>query len=403
MALDLGATILQIDQATRDLRRGYGNRQERLNQLLTAAAEVSPETAQAKTRNFYDPFLAAEVQDTLLGAVDAPPPPSDWAAAAVDGSHIDVDRHLPVGCYLLNLGGCTLTYGRRPTARFFSRPHLAHQPEELYLQDPQQPTAEEAIAGPLLGLLRTVRELETLAAVVRDCPPDLPVLALVDGTLVLWGLAGQGYRPFVRTAIIEKGLLPALEKLRQLAAQGRPIALAAYVSLPRVTEVANAIRRCLCPNELNHCRESCSNRLSRRAPCSDSNDFLDREIFAQLLTPYQRSPVYRTNSSVPREYYGAEQQVCFYYLHAGAEIARVEVPQWVADDTELLFLGHSLLAEQCRRGQGYPAAIAEAHEQAVVSGRDRQLFRRMIAETLEREGLPAYTSQKERSKQRPWL
>ena len=36
-------------------------------------------------------------------------------------------------------------------------------------------------------------------------------------------------------------------------------------------------------------------------------------------------------------------------------------------------------------------------------GRDRQLFRRMIAETLEGQGLPAYTSQKERSKQRPWV
>ena len=46
---------------------------------------------------------------------------------------------------------------------------------------------------------------------------------------------------------------------------------------------------------------------------------------------------------------------------------------------------------------------SEAHEQAVVSGRDRQLFKQMVAETLEREGLTTYTSQKERSKQRPWL
>ncbi len=403
MSLDLGETILQVDQVAAALRPGYRDRQTRLKLLLREAAAVSPELAREKTRSFYDPFLAAEVQDTLLGATEAPPPPADWAAVAVDGSHIDVDRHLPLGCYLINLGGCVLTYGRQAEARFFSQPYVAYRQEELYLQDPEQPTAEEAVAGPLLGLLRTVRELERLAAVVKEVPPDLPVLALVDGTLVLWGLAGQGYRPFVRDAILKTGLLPALEELRQLAQQGRRLALAAYVSLPRVTEVANAIRRCLCPNELAHCRESCSNRRSHRTPCSDANDFLDRELFAELLSPYQRSPIYRTNSSVPREHYGPEQQVCFYYLHAGEEIARVEVPQWVVDDADLLTLSHSLLAEQCRRGQGYPAAISEAHEQAVVSGRDRQLFRRMIAETLEQQGLPAYTSQKERSKQRPWL
>ena len=406
MSLDLGETILQLDRVTRNLGQGYLDRRSRLIQLLHDAASVAPEEARRKTKRFYDPFLAAQVTDTLLGQVVPPPAPADWLAASVDGSHIDVDRHLPVSCYLLNLGGCVLTYGAQPDARFFSRPHLAAEPDELYLSDPERPTDEEQVTGNLLGLYRTVRELERLAEVVtevvRECPADLPTLALVDGTLVLWGLAGQSYRPFIRQFIIDEGLLPALEQFRKLA-QERRVTLAAYVSLPRVTEVANAIRRCLCPNELAHCRESCSNRRSDRMPCSNSNQFLDRDIFGELLEPGQRSPLYRTNSSVPREYYGERQQVYFYYLNAGEEIARVEVPQWVAEDEDLLSLGHSLIVEQCRKGQGYPVAISEAHEQAVVSGRDRQLFKQMVAETLEREGLTAYTSQKERSKQRPWL
>ena len=77
-------------------------------------------------------------------------------AASVDGSHIDVDRHLPVPCYLLNLGGCVLTYGAQPDAHFFSRPHLAAKPDELYLSDPERPTDEEQVTGNLLGLYRTV-------------------------------------------------------------------------------------------------------------------------------------------------------------------------------------------------------------------------------------------------------
>ncbi len=402
MSLDLGETIVQLERATGNLGSGYRDRRCRLAQLLEQAAAVPPQTAREKTIGSDVPFLAAQVVDTLLGAVSPPPLPADWAAASVDGSHIDVDRHLPVECYLLNLGGCLLTYGRQPDARFFSRPHLASAYEELYLADPQRPADEEAVAGNLLGLYRTVRELEELLAVVRECPPEQPTLALVDGTLVLWGLAGRGYRDFVRQAIVNEGLLPALEGFRQLAAARRNVTLAAYVSLPRVREVANAIRRCLCPNDLAYCRQSCSQRRSELTPCSNSNDFLDREIFAQLLAPGQRSPVYITNSSVSREYYG-DHQVYFYYLNAGEEIARIEAPAWVAEDDALLSLGHSLIAAQCRLGQGYPVAIAEAHEQAVVNGRDRQLFRQLVAETLERQGLPAYTSQKERSKQRPWV
>lgn len=402
MSLDLGETIIQLDRVSQDLGRGYGNRQERLARLIAEASEIPAEEARQRTMDFHEPFLAAEVVDSLLGVVSPRPAPADWVAAAVDGSHIDVDRHLPVSCYLVNLGGCVLTYGSRADAHFFSKPRLSARQEELYLQNPVRANEEEQVTGNLLGLRRTVSELSALLEVVRECPPDLPVLALVDGTLVLWGLAGQGYRDFVRQHIIGDGLLPALQGFRELAKE-RQVTLAAYVSLPRSAEVANAIRRCLCTYDLSHCRESCSNRRSRLEPCSNSNDFLDREIFDRLLQPCQRSPLYLTNSSVPRDYYGEEQQVHFYYLNTREEIARVEVPRWVARDETLLSLGHSLIAEQCRRGQGYPVAISEAHEQAVVTGRDRQLFRQMVEETLERRGLPTYTSQKERSKQRPWV
>ena len=77
--------------------------------------------------------------------------------------------------------------------------------------------------------------------------------------------------------------------------------------------------------------------------------------------------------------------------------------RWVALDETLLSLGHSLILDQCRRGQGYLVAISEAHQQAVISGSDRQVFKRMMAEALDRKGLPVYTSEKERSKRTPWL
>ena len=402
MALDLGATFLQLDQVGERLGRFRDDRRQRLQRFVDEVAGVDAQAAIGKTAFDRDrPFLAAQIQDRLLGGYGPAELPSDWCVMAVDGSHIDVDRHLPVATYLINLGGCALTYGSQPGASFFSRPDLASEHCDLYITDPTDPVQEEPVTGALLGLVRTVRELERLADAVEECPSGLPALALVDGSLVLWGLSGRGYPPYIRQAIVQDRLLPALARLRKQSRM-RPLSVAAYVSLPRSTEVVNAARAALCPFDRAHCRRSCGSRRSFSPPCDMANEFLDRELYGETLEPGWRSPVYRTNSSVPRESYG-EHQVSFYYLNCGEEIARVEIPQWIADDEGLLALGHSLILDQCRRGQGYPVAISEAHEQAVITGRDRELFKRMVAESLERRGMPTYTSEKERSKRTPWV
>ncbi len=403
MPLDLGEITLQLEQMAQSLGRTKSGRDQRLKTLLEAASNVDPKAVRDSTESALDrPYLAAVAEEGLLGSQAPPPSPDDWQVAAVDGSHIDVDRHLPVACFLINLGGCVLTYGAHPNADFFSQAQLATEPADLNIADPSNPSQEEPVSGPLLGLMRTVGELDQLVQVVSELPPEIPTLALVDGSLVLWGLSGQGYRPFVRDAIVRDRLLPALEKLRVMA-QTRPVTLAAYVSLPRSTEVVNALRRCICPHDLAQCRQSCGSRRSAISPCDLANEFLDRDLFQNLLPPGWRSPVYRTNSSVPREHYGQEQQVYFYYLQSGEEIARVEIPAWVALDEKLLGLGHSLILDQCQRGQGYPVAISESHEQAVIHTSDRRVFKQMVGEALERQGLYAYTSEKDRSKRAPWV
>ena len=101
-------------------------------------------------------------------------------------------------------------------------------------------------------------------------------------------------------------------------------------------------------------------------------------------------------------YYG-DHGVEFYYLNAGSELARVEIPRWVARDESLVNLTHALLVDQCRKGHGYPVAISEAHEQAVVTVGDREEFRLIVEDALQRQRLPVYTSEKNRSKRTKWL
>jgi hypothetical protein len=403
MSLDLGETVAQLDRLSQSVRYSADAREKRLAALLEAVWAVPSDAAQALTKGDTGrPFLAAQATDVLLGNYPPPDPPADWTVAAVDGSHIDVDRHLPVHCYLLNFGGCVLTYGTNPDATLFSRPYLSTQAEELYISDPNNPTGEEAVSGSLLGLVRTVKELQTLADTVEGQPTGIPVLALIDGSLVMWGLSGQAYRPFVRDAIVRDGLLPALDRFEALAAKW-PVALAAYISFPRSTEVVNAFRCVLCPHSQSICSNSCNNRRSTLQPCSEADEFLDRDVFQRILAPGWRSPVYRTNSSVPRDHYGERNQINFFYINAGEEIGRVEVPAWVAENEALLSLAHGLVWDQCRRGQGYPVAISESHEQAVINAGDRRVFRRMLIDSLERQGVPAATSEKDRSKRTPWL
>ena len=58
------------------------------------------------------PYIFARTDpEGLLGSRPPPDVPQDWTALSVDGSHIDVDRHLPLRCHLINLGGCAITYG----------------------------------------------------------------------------------------------------------------------------------------------------------------------------------------------------------------------------------------------------------------------------------------------------
>ena len=402
MSLDLAKTAVQIDSLAHGLGDSRAGWAQRLGRALEAMREASASEVKKVDSSQGRPFLYAGLVDGLGGRYSPQEAPRDYCVASVDGSHIDVDRHIPVRCYLINIGGCLITYGPQPDAWLFSRPRLYAEEAELYITGATGDSKEAvAVQGALVGLKRAAEEFKELACVVEKAPPERPVLALIDGSLIIWGLAGRGYQPFVRDALLGGGLLPALDKLREISCS-RALAVAAYISLPQATEVVNTLRLYLCHADAGDCRRSCTSHRSSREPCDLVNGFLDRHLFQELLEPGERSSVYRTDSSISRDFYGPHK-VHFYYLNTGDEIARIELPQWVATDERLLALSHALILDQCRRGQGYPAAIAESHEQAVVTGPDRNAFKQLLEDALYRESLPVYTSEKNLSKRIRWL
>jgi NurA-like 5'-3' nuclease len=93
-------------------------------------------------------------------------------------------------------------------------------------------------------------------------------------------------------------------------------------------------------------------------------------------------------------------RIQFFYLNVGSEIVRIEIPQWVAQDGELIDLVHAMAYSQAQKGGGYPIALAEAHQQAVVRGSEREMFYEMVTTVLVRRGMRAAISPKNMRKRR---
>ena len=178
MALDLGLTTHQLLSALDSVTQGAVSRTQRLSDTLERGLRVSAVAAASRTAAVgRRPYISARTgPEGLLASIPPPEVPCDWTAISVDGSHIDADRHLPLRCHLINLGGCALSYGQNSGCRMFSEPSLAVDDADLYLRRPDDPSDEVLISGPLLGALRTVREVERLADAVADMPQDRPAL-----------------------------------------------------------------------------------------------------------------------------------------------------------------------------------------------------------------------------------
>jgi hypothetical protein len=396
MSLDLTKVAAQVGSMVSRLKAGGKEREKRLKYALDVLHDKSVDLEPLKKRidSSKTTWLVAGLVDELDQGYKSPPLPEKFTVIATDGSHIDVDRHKSTRCYLINIGSVVLSYGTRPDARLDSYPQLYFGDEELVIAPDGAKGREQPIEGVLLGIKRAVDECRRLAELAAELPKDSPSLALLDGSLILWGLAGQVYPEFVTETLLNKGFLRYLEEIRKLN-----VALASYISFPRSTDVVNALRVAICPYDPADCDRYCPNKAK---DCDKVAGVQDRELFASVLGEGERSALFISQSSIVEKHYG-EHWVNFFYLRVDDEIARVEIPQWVAKDEGLLNLTHGLVLDQCRRGQGYPVALSEAHEQAVVTAADKETFWQLVEFYLVDEKMPSPASAKSFSKRTRWV
>jgi hypothetical protein len=295
---------------------------------------------------------------------------------AADGSSIEPDRFGPVPCYVVNTGYALLPYGTACQPRLGSEPIVG--PPGAWHDDGDDPGDEAPAArGFGVNLVRDVRELEMGESVATEALASGPAVLLLDGTLLPWDLDSRLVAGDVREEMRRR----TREALDGLRAAGDGLSMGAYISGSRAADVAASLRAL--------------------GTGGGAWPLADAAVFARRLQDGERSALFSSASGRPAtvESDFPEHAVRFFYVRVGEDIARVELPQWAATGARLGRL-HAAILDQCRRCGGYPRALQEAHEQAVITAGDRVLFSRLLDREAGRHGLRAPANGKQSSKRR---
>ena len=279
---------------------------------------------------------------------------SGYRAISVDGSQIYPDRHQGIGCFLINVGSVAIAYGQPG-----SNVHLNSVPY-VFMSDTIP--HEGPISTEFVNCKRQEFEFVAgvhLAAQYKAQENALSQIVFFDGSLIFWQLSSKEHN-------LKEVFLPVyLQALEQLYTAAT--VCACYISLPKNRELVSLIKTALCEFDALH---------------SDAHMLIDHVIDTAVtqffLEPNTRSTVFKSNAAICAEY-PTHLWPHFFYVHVGDEIVRVEIPAWIAADEQLVDFVAATALDQSIKGRGYPVVLAEAHEQAVVKGPDRDFFYQLIA------------------------
>jgi len=302
-----------------------------------------------------------------------PPGPFSSPVIAADGAQIPPDPHGPVLYAVINIGLIALRPGSGEAPRIRRRLWLGSG-EELFTED------GELRPAPDLEVERGVRELEALAAAMAEyaADPGGPPVGLADGTLLPRALARDepwaGGSPARREELFSR-VLAALAAAREAGG-----IVGGYIDRPTSRRVVRLLE------------------LGAGRPLPGLSD---RELFAALLRPGERSALFEAGWPASERLAPEGHRLLVFYLNVGDEAGRpyivaVEVPEWAARDRGRLDRLHRALWDQCRilYGAPYPYLLIRAHEEAFIRPEERERLEELMVDELLRRGVVARPSAK---------
>lgn len=328
----------------------------------------------------WHPALLLDEDTEMCASYPAPPALAAYQTVATDGSQVYPDPHHIADFYLLNVSRIMLRYGvpgHPENALLSARPFFAYgAPNDAW---------HNALNGgfanrELIDARRHVSELNELASLLETAERTIPVIGLCDGIFDLRVSAAQSWRDFAHEENER-----ALDRLR---AAGRPIG--GYIAASRASDVMTALQIILLQNNGGEADESLSG-------------LTDTRLFDHLLSTGHRSATFMSKRGKPdREQKPSRHETCFFYIKTDeGEVTRLEFPIWVAQRKDWLDTLHAVILSQTEKGDGYPIALMEAHEHAVVRASDREAFYALVEDVMLAQGLQPRRSAKGRSKSRP--
>lgn len=263
-----------------------------------------------------------------------------YTVISVDGSQIYPDRHRGTDCFLINISEVILHYGHSKSgAKLESFPYVYSLESEFNSEEFVNCKRQE------LELYHGVE----LAKKIRSRVDNF-VLLLFDGSLIYWNLQSKDEK--IKNHFFDK----YNSILEQCFNEG--IIIASYISLPKSKDLVSLLR----------------------FEVQDKNlfEFLtDADLVSFYLNDFDRSIVFSSNVQVVQDYSEGIKPY-FFYLNTGSEIGRIEIPKYVAANEQMLQSLQKVIVDQLKKGNGYPVALSEAHEQAVVKNHEKELFYAMI-------------------------
>lgn len=346
-----------------------------VQQALTSAEKLSDPKHYRSAR----PFNENEPLDAHISALE---PPSVATIIATDGSQIMPDRHAAYLYYLINIGGIVYHHGRAQQPDIFSIPEIFYPEDDANLDNFNSTPGAVSVE-------RDIAEIKTLASktVANRHETDV-VLSILDQRLLYWPIGSAGVAD--NAAVTEWG--EHMTAVRQAGA-----ALCGYIDRPGTSAVMTLLRSLTGLAETDFDWKELGKRKATQG-------LTDVDLFQEILQPGERSKLF-TFISDPNKTFTAQDQnneVCFFYLNPGSSgknIARVDVPRWVAEDDEMVTAVHSLIINQCQLLGGYPYVLARADEMAVVGRQDASELNFMIDVIMERHGLISDITAKQGSKE----
>jgi hypothetical protein len=388
----LTTQLAALGQITAEENADLVDKKRLAGELFRDAAQAPHELRRKvmHTRNRQDldwhgAYPPEPVLEPLNAGIDCPTLSEPVTLIAADGSQIYPDQHAPALYYLINIGAISLRVGSGQTPQVLTQPHLYHGYTELH--DEQG----NLIRASVVDARRHQAEFRTLAELAEKAAP--PVVALRDGPLLLWGYledtpgAERRMEPYIAET------MQSLDRLRASNA-----AIAGYVDRSLRADVSKLLNLSTLSFE----------QLTREYLTPEKNvlqGLTDKDVFS-FLQPGQRSARFIIQSRINKTYTQYGHEIWFFYVNLSSqpdqpELARVEVPAWVAQDDGVLNRVHAALVQQSQilEGAPYPYALARADELAVVGAEEKEHLEGLIVRELIQRRQAYVPSRKARSKE----